>query len=40
MLFIYFDDLVKQYADKYEMPEEDVYSEDEDFEEYVNDEFI
>lgn len=38
-LDIYFDDLVKQYADKYEMPEEDVYSEDEDFEEYVNDEY-
>ena len=38
-LDIYFDDLVKQYADKYEMPEEDVYSEDEDFEEYVNDKY-
>ena len=38
-LDIYFDDLVKNYADKYEMPEEDVYSEDEDFEEYVNDKY-
>lgn len=35
----YFDDLVKKYADKYEIPEEDVYSEDEDFEEYVNDKY-
>lgn len=38
-LDIYFDDLVKQYADKYEIPEEDVYSTDEDFEEYANDEY-
>ena len=38
-LDMYFDDLVKKYADKYEMPEEDVYSEEEDFEEYVNDKY-
>ena len=38
-LDIYFDDLVKKYADKYEMPKEDVYAEDEDFEEYINDKY-
>lgn len=34
-----FDNLVKRYADKYEMSEYDVNSEDEDFEEYVNDKY-
>lgn len=35
----YFDDLVKEYAERYEMDEQDVYNEDEDFEEYVNDRY-
>lgn len=38
-LDINFDDLVKRYADEYEMSEYDVNSEDEDFEEYVNDKY-
>ncbi len=37
-LYEYFDELVKEYADKYGMSEQEV-SEDEDFEEYVNDEY-
>lgn len=34
-----FNELVKDYAELYEMEESEVYNEDEDFEEYVNDQY-
>lgn len=35
----HFDELVRDYAQLYNMNEEDVYSEDEDFEEYANEQY-